>query len=169
MDRQGVSNRDMAGITAPQQTFFSEDLNPERWESRKVHPLIKRLFLSKSIPDVPLAETFCRSLDDYFHLGSYKMFPLMDPNSANWVTGAQNFGHSKRIQNPISFETISVKNPFPTNSESYIPYCYFKMEVLQNLEPMLQKGDYMCKLDLKDAYFSVPLEKNLRQFVRFRW
>ena len=27
----------------------------------------------------------------------------------------------------------------------------------------------MCKLDLKDAYFLVPLEKNLRQFVRFRW
>ena len=35
------------------------DLNPEKpiqWESRKVHPLTKRLFLSKSIPDVPLAE-----------------------------------------------------------------------------------------------------------------
>ena len=34
------------------------DLNPEKpvqWESRKTHPLIKRLFLSKSIPDVPLA------------------------------------------------------------------------------------------------------------------
>ena len=48
----------MAGITAPQQTFFRVDLNPEKaiqWESREVHPLIKRLFLSKSIPDVPLA------------------------------------------------------------------------------------------------------------------
>ena len=33
------------------------------------------------------------------------------------------------------------------------------MEGLQNLKYMLQKGDYMCKLDLKDAYFSVPLEK----------
>ena len=57
-DRQGVSNRDMVGITTQQQTFFSMDLNPEKpiyWESRKVHPLIKRLFLSKSIPDVSLA------------------------------------------------------------------------------------------------------------------
>ena len=52
---------------------------------------------------------------------------------------------------------------------AYIPYCHFKMEGLQNLKYMLQKGDYMCKLDLKDAYFSVPLEKNSRQFVRFRW
>ena len=27
-DRQGVSNRDMVGITTPQQTFFSMDVNP---------------------------------------------------------------------------------------------------------------------------------------------
>ena len=55
-DRQGVSNRDMVGITTPQQTFFSMDLNPEKpikWESRKVHPLIKILFLLKSISEVP--------------------------------------------------------------------------------------------------------------------
>ena len=55
-DRQGVSNRDMVGITTQQQTFFSMDLNPEKpiqWESTKVDPLIKRLLLSKSIPGVP--------------------------------------------------------------------------------------------------------------------
>ena len=51
---------------------------------------------------------------------------------------------------------------------AYIPYCHFKMEGLQNLKYILQKGDYMCKLNLKDAHFSVPLEKNSRQFVRFR-
>ena len=58
VDRQGVSNRDMEDITTQKQTFFSMDLNSEKpiqWESRKVHPLIKKLFLSKSIPDVPLA------------------------------------------------------------------------------------------------------------------
>ena len=57
-DRQGVSNRDVEGITAPQQTFFSIDLNsgkPIQWGSRKVHPLIKILFQSKSISDVSLA------------------------------------------------------------------------------------------------------------------
>ena len=55
-DRQGVSNRDM-GLFPPQQNFFSLDLNPKKpvqWESRKVYPLIKRLFLSKSLPVVPL-------------------------------------------------------------------------------------------------------------------
>ena len=47
----------MEGLAAPQQTFFSIDLNPEKpilWESRKVHPLIKRLFFLKSLPDIPL-------------------------------------------------------------------------------------------------------------------
>ena len=52
---------------------------------------------------------------------------------------------------------------------AFIPYCHFKMEGLQNLKYMLQKGDYIYKLDLKDAYFWVPLDKNSGQFVRFRW
>ena len=54
-------------------------------------------------------------------------------------------------------------------THTYVPYCHLKMEGLQNLKYMLQKGDYMCKLDSKDAYFSVHLEKNSRQFVRFLW
>ena len=198
-DRQGVSNRDMTSITTSQQTFFSMDLNPEKpiqWESRKVYPLRKRLFLPKSI-------TFCRS--------------LYESN-----TGSQNFGHGKRTQNSISFKSFSAKSPFSINSElrrgrigetggkrnvnegshqknstikrglckqhipckkkdggqrpvinlkelnADIPYCHFKMKGAQNRKYMLQKGDYMCKLDLNDAYFSVPLEKNSRQFVRFR-
>ena len=34
---------------------------------------------------------------------------------------------------------------------------------------VLQKGDYMCKIDLKDAYFNVPLHKDSRKLVRFLW
>ena len=52
---------------------------------------------------------------------------------------------------------------------AYIPYCHFKVQGLENLKYMLQKGDCMCKLDLKDAYFSILLEKNSKQFVRLCW
>ena len=52
---------------------------------------------------------------------------------------------------------------------SFIPYQHFKMEGLNLLQNMLQKGDYMCKLDLKDAYFCVPLKKESRKYVRFQW
>ena len=58
---------------------------------------------------------------------------------------------------------INLKQP-----NAYIPYCHCKMESLQNLKCMLQKGDYMCKLDLKDEYFLGHFEKSSRQFVRFR-
>ena len=51
----------------------------------------------------------------------------------------------------------------------YIPYQHFKMEGLHFLKDLLQKGDYMCKLDLKDAYFSVPLHQDFQKFVRFQW
>ena len=50
-----------------------------------------------------------------------------------------------------------------------IPYHHFKMEGLKEVKHLLQKGDYMCKLDLKDAYFSVPLSTKSRKFARFRW
>ena len=34
---------------------------------------------------------------------------------------------------------------------------------------ILEKRDYMCKLDLKDAYFSVPLNPASRKCVQFLW
>ena len=51
----------------------------------------------------------------------------------------------------------------------FIPYKHFKMEGLHCLKYVLQKGNYMCKTDLKDAYFSVPLYKDSRKLVRFLW
>ena len=42
----------------------------------------------------------------------------------------------------------------------FIPYKHLKMEGLHCLKYVLQKGDCMCKIDLKYAYFSVPLHKD---------
>ena len=49
----------------------------------------------------------------------------------------------------------------------FIHYKHFKMEDLHCLKNVLQKGDYICKIDLKDAYFSVPLHKYSRKLIRF--
>ena len=49
----------------------------------------------------------------------------------------------------------------------FIPYKHFKMEGLHCLKCVLQKGDYMCKIDLKDTYFSVLLHKDSRELVQF--
>ena len=69
---------------------------------KKGLPIDKKIILvKKSGIDVPLAERL-------------KHFRSLDENN----TGSQNFGHSKRKQNSISFKTFSVKNPFPTNSKS---------------------------------------------------
>ena len=51
----------------------------------------------------------------------------------------------------------------------YVPYHHFKMEGLKDVKHLLNKGDWMCKIDLKDAYFSVPLGTRSRKLVRFRW
>ncbi len=34
---------------------------------------------------------------------------------------------------------------------------------------MLQRGDWLIKLDLKDAYFCVPIANKHRRFLRFQW
>ena len=51
----------------------------------------------------------------------------------------------------------------------YIPFLHFKMESLQSLKTLLQKNEYMCKLDLKDVYLYVPLSRADRKRVMFRW
>ena len=42
------------------------------------------------------------------------------------------------------------------------------MESLQSLKTLLQKNEYMWKLDLQDAYFYVPLSKEDQKRVTFR-
>ena len=50
-----------------------------------------------------------------------------------------------------------------------IPYIHFKIKGLSLLKKLLQKGDFLCKLDLKDAYFAVALHKISRKYLRFPW
>ena len=43
----------------------------------------------------------------------------------------------------------------------------FKMEGLQVVRSLLQKGDFMMKLDLKDAYYAIPIHPSHRKYLRF--
>ena len=50
----------------------------------------------------------------------------------------------------------------------FVRYEHFKMEDIRSVKDLLNKGDYMCKLDLKDAYLSIPIDESDR-FLRFNW
>ena len=43
----------------------------------------------------------------------------------------------------------------------------FKMETLQSVLLLVQKGNWMVSLDLKDAYLQVPIHLNSRKYLRF--
>ena len=78
------------------------DLNPEKpiqWESRKVHPLIKRLFLSKSIPDVPLAGRLKHFVEAWMKIAQ-------DPKILDIVKGYKIPFHSKPFQSKIPSQPI---------------------------------------------------------------
>jgi hypothetical protein len=55
------------------------------------------------------------------------------------------------------------------NLNRHIRYEHFKMEGLDVVRNLLQKGDWLAKLDLKDAYLTVPLCHTHQPFLRFRW
>ena len=68
---------------------------------KKCSPIDKKIILVKKYSRRSSSrkiETFCWTLDEN-------------------KTGSQSFGHSKKIQNSISFKTFAIKSPFPTNSE----------------------------------------------------
>ena len=92
----------MVGITAPQQIFFSMDLNsakPIPWESRKFHPLIRRLFLSKNIPDVLL-------VGKLKHFVGTVMRVTQDLKIFDTVKGYKISFHSKFFQSKFSSQPI---------------------------------------------------------------
>ena len=44
---------------------------------------------------------------------------------------------------------------------------HFKMDSLNGVLNLVQKGDWVISLDLKDAYFHVPFHKTHKKFLRF--
>ena len=51
----------------------------------------------------------------------------------------------------------------------YTEHQHFKMEDIHCVKDLLNRGDYMCKLDLKDAYLSVPIAQCHRKYLKFAW
>jgi hypothetical protein len=45
---------------------------------------------------------------------------------------------------------------------------HFKMEGVPALREIIEKDDFLCKIDLKDAYTVVPIQKDSRRFLTFK-
>ena len=45
----------------------------------------------------------------------------------------------------------------------------FKMEDLTQIPSVLQKGDFLCKIDLQDAYLTIAVAKKVRVYFWFLW
>ena len=60
-----------------------------------------------------------------------------------------------------------VVNLKPLNQ--FLGYKHFKMEGIHMLRDLLEKGDFLVKIDLKDAYLTVPIWKDHQKYLRFLW
>ena len=52
---------------------------------------------------------------------------------------------------------------------SFLEVPHFKMEEINSLKDVLQKDNFMGKIDLKDAYLTVPVCQQHRKFLKFHW
>ena len=52
---------------------------------------------------------------------------------------------------------------------TYVARSHFKMESIKTVKGLLQRGDWLVKLDLKDAYLTIPIHRAYRKYLRFRW
>ena len=50
----------------------------------------------------------------------------------------------------------------------YVKLEHFKMEGLHTVKAILQKGDWMTKIDLKDAFFMIPIAPQFRHLLLFK-
>ena len=51
----------------------------------------------------------------------------------------------------------------------FVVYNHFQMEGFHVVRNIIQRGDWLCKVDLKDAYFCIPIHHNHRKFLRFQF
>ena len=54
------------------------------------------------------------------------------------------------------------------NLNTFVDVPHFKMEGIHSLKSLLQREDWLIKIDLKDAYFSIPVSQDHRKFLCFR-
>lgn len=50
---------------------------------------------------------------------------------------------------------------------TYIRCQHFNMEGIPALREIIEKNDYLTKIDLKDAYVVVPINESYRRFITF--
>jgi hypothetical protein len=51
----------------------------------------------------------------------------------------------------------------------FLPKIPFKMETVQQICLLLNKGDYLTSIDLRDAFLHVPIHPSSRRFLQFLW
>ena len=52
---------------------------------------------------------------------------------------------------------------------AFLPYKHFKLEGLPVVLDLIQKEDWMYKIDLRNAYWAVPVHREDRKFLAFQW
>ncbi|PIO58674.1 reverse transcriptase [Teladorsagia circumcincta] len=61
--------------------------------------------------------------------------------------------------------TRTVINLRPLNK--FIKHYHFKLESIHMIRDLLERNDFMAKIDMKDAYFSVPIHSECRKYLAF--
>jgi hypothetical protein len=96
-------------------------------------------------------------MQDYENSGSVKkVWDNSTQHLIPWFLISKTDGQEKKWRLISDCRELNVK--FQTKS--------FKLDHLQQIFPVLQKGHWAANIDLKDAYFHIPVSQALRPFLR---
>ncbi|CEP07322.1 hypothetical protein, partial, partial [Parasitella parasitica] len=71
------------------------------------------------------------------------------------------------LSNFFTVQELTKRRPILdcTTLNKYLQIQHFKMEGIPALREIIEKDDYMCKIDLKDAYVVVPIHKDSQPYL----
>ena len=81
-------------------------------------------------------------------------------------------GQDTEFYSPIFIAVQEKKERFILNAKNlnlFIKKFHFKMEGLHHVAEIIQRGDFMCKIDLSKAFFHIPIHKQHRKYLNFYW
>ena len=83
--------------------------------------------------------------------------------------GGSSKTYTRSVSQPLILKTEKGRI-VPTYFQSAsFEHHHFKMEGMNSVMALVQRNDYMIKIDLKDAYFCLAVAEEQQRFLRFQW
>jgi hypothetical protein len=124
----------------------------------------------KTLPNF-LSQRRQQKADQEISLANQMMLEYKESGAVREVTDPENTRHLVPWFVLTKMEVSGVKHRLIADCRELNQFCSpqkFTLETMQTIYPLLKKGWFCAKLDLKDAYFHLPVQKSFQKYLRMQ-